>query len=331
MAYITQRPEEEKQLGLGAPGGFAGGGGQGMGGAPQAGVQKGTGGTQPWVNIQNYLRANPNDQSASRTLQKEFGDPLNKSKTAAESALGEATSAINAQKASAESALGSVDENLNAAKSAYRESILNKSPNIYGSATNRAVESAKYQFQTPEFKPSYIDAGLQADAEQLKNPYGYISQKYAGQGLNAGQRALQEQLTRKSTNLPALTSALSGQYNQAKSDIEARNAAVAQDLAGTEESYRNKFADASKRANQYVNNQADLQRDIGPGQQALYSQMLGSPFLSNQYSSSMPLTDIGKLIDAKAQGHPGDSALSKQQEQYKTVVDRLLAKYGFQG
>lgn len=334
MAYITQRPEEERQS-LGGQGAIAGGsGGQGMSGAPapQAGVSKGTGGSQPWVNIQNYLRANPNDQSASKTLQREFTEPLNKSALQAQAELNKTTEAINAQKAGAEQALSDVDANLGAARSAFRESILNKNPNVFGGATNRAVEASKYQYQSPEFQPKYIESALQAQAEQLKDPYGYISQQYSKQGLTGGQRALQEQLTRKSGGFPQIASAVRGQYEKAKADIENQNAAVAKDVSGTEESYRNKFSDAARRANQFVNNQADLQRAIGPGQQALYAQLLGGPngFLGNQYSPDLSLAEIGKRVDAYAARNPQSSAGSVNQSQYKTLVDRLLAKYGFQ-
>ena len=337
MAYITNRPEEERQSLLGGQGAIAGGaGGQGMSGAPapQAGVSKGTGGSQPWVNIQSYLNANRNDQSGIKSLQKDFGDPLEKSKGEALSELGNATSAINQQKGLAENALGNVAQNLDAAKTAYKQSILNFSPNIYGGATQRALDESTKSFQAPEFNPKYLDASLESKFAQLKDPYGYLSSQYANQGLTSGQRALQEQLTRKSGGFPQLANALSGNYQAAKSNIENENAAVAKDIQSTDESYRQKFAAANKAAKDYAANQGALSQMLGAGNEDKWASMLGVPaFLGNRFKGQ-DLGTIGKNIDQYLKTWGPDTkeynTYQSMRGQYNDLIGKLLSKYGFQ-
>ncbi len=79
MAYIDD--EENKQQGemgsqpmAGASGSFAGGATQGAQGAGAA--AQGTGGRKQWINIQDYLGANPNGSQSDKYLDKEVGSKV---------------------------------------------------------------------------------------------------------------------------------------------------------------------------------------------------------------------------------------------------------------
>jgi len=358
MAYITNRPEEERQSLLGGQGAIAGGaGGQGMSGAPQAGVSKGTGGSQPWVNIQSYLRANPADTSGRAELQKGFADPLNQSLASTRGKLSGMESALDTSKSAAESALSSVDKNLQDAKSAYRTSVLQSAPNIYGGAIQRANDAATAKYSAPEVSPVGLDSSLESKFQQISNPYQYLSSLYAGKGLNAGQRALQEQLTRKSTAFPQLAQALGGQYSQAKQEVESKNAELQKRAAEEEKTYRDKLSEAAGRASTFKQNQqdidailrnrnqwlpildsasvrgidapgspgaykfklADLVREVAPGTNSLTD--LPKVYGSNNYDYGARDALLGNWVPAQHQ--------AEMARQYKEIRDRLLSQYGF--
>lgn len=349
MAYITQRPEEEKQLGLGAPGGFAGGGGQGIAGAPQAGVQKGTGGSQPWVNIQNYLRANPNDVSASNVLREDLQNPLEKSVSEVKSAGALKSDELGRAKQSADASILSSDQELMSAKNALKDSIVkNKDFNVYGSAINRANDLASAKFNTPEFTPSYLNPSLKASFDKISDPYALVSQGYQSRGLTGGQRALQDQLSRKSSiNVPEIARALGTQYNQAVSDVSKQNADISSDIGNSEEKYRNALVDAKRKVNSYQADQTSLQNAINDpnewGRMYWGSTDPSRPTKSNVYGNlggAVPKSflDYGKAIDAWDKSYVAQQNPSVQKgykygtgadSEYSKALAALMSKYGF--
>lgn len=325
MAYINQRDEEEQRPGISGGGGFAGG----MAGQAQAGVQRGTGGTAPWVNIQRYLSANPADMSGKQILEKEFAQPLESSISSAKGEVEGARSILGKEVGEAEKALTDTKSSMDQARSALRGSIYNFQPNVYRGATDKALELSKTKFDAPAFSPKSLDPKLESQFAQLKDPYGYLSQQYSNQGLTSGQRALQEQLTRKSTAFPSLTSALSGKYAGAKSEIESANKAMSDDIKRNEELYRGKLAQNAKAATDFDRNQNELLSMLGAGKQQEYANILGIPsFMGNAYSSDMTLPQIGKSIQ-DAQKVSTDSAYRAREAQYNKLIEALLNRYGF--
>ena len=337
MAYITNRPEEERRSLLGGQGAIAGGaGGQGMSGAPapQAGVSKGTGGSQPWVNIQSYLNANRGDKSAENLLREDFGSSLDKFKQASQGETDRFNSALDSSKSAANQSLLGIRGNLDTARQAVRDSLAKtRDINEYFGAVGRAQEGVNAGLSSPELNPVGVPADLSAKKEQLNSPYQYLSELYHQKGLNQGQRALQEQLTRKSAafNFPQLSSSLSGQYDAARSAAEAANAASVANKAAAEQEYRNKFGVAQGDINKYKANVQELKSAIGPGQQALYSQILGTPsFLGGNYSGQKSLKDIGSQMDnLRNTGQMSQKDYNLNMGQYNKLLEALLDRYGF--
>ncbi len=316
MAYITQRPEEEKQLGLGAPGGFAGGGGQGMGGAPQAGVQKGTGGTQPWVNIQNYLQANPSDTSGKALLEKNFGQPLEAEAKSIGSKFDTLNADIGAQQSVLDKAKSDFSSNLGDARTAYSESVRNMSPNIFGGALERAKTAAGTGITAPAAPQERLSTDIQSQFAQLSDPYKYLSTQYGNQGLTQGQRALQEQLTRKSTQLPAITQSLAGKYSQAQTDIDAKNRAGVDAINKLQESQRGQSGELQKQYDDYLAKQTGLASALNDKSNWSQTGLLGN---------SLP--EIGKTIQSYKDTQPG--WYSSSQPVYEKALRTLLDRYNF--
>lgn len=337
MAYITQRPEEERQSALGGGGAIAGGGGQGMSGAPapQAGVSKGTGGTQPWVNIQNYLRANPNDQSATGLIRKNFEEPLNSARTAQENKLKESQGLLDKSKAEANQALGDVSSNINTARDAFAKSIWDYNPNIYGAATQRALDASQKQFNPPTVSPVAPPTELKSQFSQLNDPYGYASQLYAKQGLTGGQRALQEQLTRKSSAIPKLTQALSGQFNQLQSAADEGNRAINENLSDSASNYAQKFGQAQTDAQNFQQRQNQLMKALSnPSEWGelgdLYNKNISGEagFQSPVFNGVNNITDIAKNLGSR-QDPWGRYRPQDVGPIFKRSLQALLGKYGF--
>lgn len=337
MAYITNRDDEEQNPGLGSSGGgaFAGGGG-----STQAGVQKGTGGTQPWVNIQNYLKANPADTSGKAILEKDFNDTLNRSIQSTEPGFEAANKQLLSAKSAADSQLGEVDKNINDAKSAYRQSILQAQPNVFGGATQRAIDASKGEFQSPTFSPVGLDSSLNSKVEMLKSPYDYLSAEYAKQGLSSGQRNLQEQLTRKSTAFPQIAQGLLGQYDSARKSIEDRNKAIVDQANSTAADYRQKFSDANQKATGFANQQQLLGSALSDksqwnvdrtGAPTLSQSGVGANVSLDPFGNAQSLPEVSKLLDQW--GSTGTSGQNKAanfyRPKYDQLVQDLLSKYGF--
>lgn len=346
MAYITNRDDEEQNVGLGSSGGgaFAGGGG----GSTQAGIQKGTGGSQPWVNIQNYLKANPNDMSGQRNMEASFGSVLGDEDKSIKDKFSTTSGLINQSKSAADASLSAVQSNLGDAKSAFKKEIVdNKNINPYGNAIERARTAANTGgFQEPEFQPVGLSSGIQDQYAQLSNdPFQYLSTQYAKQGLTGGQRALQEQLTRKSTNIPAVTSALSGKYNDLKNYAENESKEISRDIAGTAESYRNKFSDARESVDKYVGNQQDLTNALADrnqwGPMVYPSASVGSsgifmPDTNNMLTAGKIIDSVDdKLIAEKKRANPTAFDESKYERYngpgslYQKALESLFGRYGF--
>lgn len=326
MAYITERQEEKR-----APIGQSG---QAFAGTdPQAGVQGGTGGSKPWVNIQSYLQANPNDRSAEEAINKDFGSALDQNTASVKSEQDRAIADIDKSKSENDASLLGVQNNLQTARNAVFDTVTNQSNvNEYGGAVQRAQDAVTTGPKVPEFNPIGMSGDLTEKAAQLNDPYKYLSQVYNKQGLTPGQRALQEQLTRKSNavDFPGVAGALSGKYNEAKSGLESTNASLAQQRSQAEQDYRNKFGEADRSLTDYRNDVAGLRNSLGANNQAEWSELAGSPFLGNQYRGDF--FEIGRKVDNYRNiTSPEDKGGSFQREQWEKVRHALLNKYGFSG
>lgn len=326
MAYITERQEEKR-----APIGQSG---QAFAGTdPQAGVQGGTGGSKPWVNIQSYLSANPSDRSAETAINKDFGESLDKNSTDIKAEQDRAMQSLGQTANQNQASLLGVQDNIKKARDAVYDTVTNQSNvNEYGGAVQRAQDAITSGPAIPTFNPLGISGELSEKASQLSDPYKYLSQVYNKQGLTPGQRALQEQLTRKSNavDFPGVANSLSGKYEEARTGLEKTNAQLAQERAKAEENARNQFGEADRSLTDYRNNVAGLRNSLGANNQTEWAALAGAPaFLGNQYRGDF--FKIEKDIEEYRKRNPYDSAGSRQREQWENVRAALLNKYGFKG
>jgi len=333
MAYVVSREDEEQRQGL-APnqgdGGIAGGSG-GM-------SVKGTGGIAPFVNIQSYLQANPNDQSQSKILENSFTKPFQEEKAKSVDALTAQKNQLDSTFQPALDTVAGSRTRLPSLNENFRHSVLGpqfKTPTLVGNQAEFANELAT-QFKAPELKYTPFSNELTTKAASLSDPYAYIKNEYAKQGMTQGQRALQDQLGRQDTAFPQIAKAIKGQFEQAVKDQNQ----LADYVAGGEEK-QSQF-DAEKRISQavyddYLNrsgNAANLINNNNSFNSAAQKYGGGTSWLKDMAPYGSDFSGVMKTLNGllNQKWLPGDSRQKYYADNFnvgsKAALD-ILNRYGF--